>query len=157
MYAPETVIMFDLIVRYYEWIRAFHIIAVIFWMAGLLYLPRLYIYHHQSMPGGELEATLILQERRLLKIIMNPSMILAFIFGILLIWIRWEVFSAQNWLELKLVAVAILMGFHGMLAADRKKLAAGQRPKSEKAYRLMNEMPALLTILIVIMAVIEPF
>ena len=142
---------------YYEWIRAVHIIAVIFWMAGLLYLPRLFVYHSKAKLGGELDETLKLQEKRLLKIIMTPAMAVSFIFGIMLIIIRADAFSGQGWLYVKLLAVFILIGFHGLLSADVKKFARGERPRSEKFYRLINEIPALLTILIVIMGVIEPF
>ncbi len=142
---------------YLEWIRAAHIISVIFWMAGMLYLPRLFVYHHQAEPGGELDATLKVQERRLLRIIMNPSMIAAFIFGIMLLSMRLEALTSSGWLHIKLLAVFILMGYHGMLAADRKKFERGERPRTEKFYRIANEVPPLLTILIVIMAVVEPF
>ena len=142
---------------YYEWFRALHIISVIFWMAGLLYLPRLFVYHHQAKKNGELEATLILQERRLLRIIMNPAMIAAFIFGILLLVARGDVFSQGLWLFIKLGLVFGLMGYHGMLSADRKKFESGERPRTEKFYRVANEIPALVTIVIVILAVIEPF
>ena len=142
---------------WYEWIRAGHIIVVIFWMAGLLYLPRLFVYHSKAEPSGELDEVLKLQEKRLLKIIMNPAMILSFIFGILLLWIRRDALSSGGWLYIKLAAVFILIGFHGMLSADRKKFERGERPRSEKFYRFANEAPALLTLLIVILAVIEPF
>ncbi len=143
--------------EYYEWIRAGHIIFVIFWMAGMLYLPRLFVYHSQAEPGGELDETLKIQERKLLRIIINPAMILAFVFGLMLIHIRWEVFTSSAWLYVKLAAVFVIFGFHGLLSADRKKFERGERPRSEKFYRLSNEIPALLTVLIVIMAVIEPF
>jgi putative membrane protein len=143
--------------EYYEWFRAIHLIAVIFWMAGLLYLPRLYVYHSTAKLGGELDTTLKIQERRLLKIIMNPSMIVAFIFGIILIGLRADVFSTSAWLYVKLLGVFVLIGFHGMLSADRKKFEAGERPRSEKFYRLINEVPPIIAIVVVIMAVVEPF
>lgn len=143
--------------EYYEWFRAVHLIAVIFWMAGLLYLPRLYVYHSTAALGGELDETLKIQERRLLKIIMNPSMIAAFIFGVILIGLRADVFSTSVWLYIKLAGVFALIGFHGMLSADRKKFEAGQRPRSEKFYRMINEVPPIIAIIVVIMAVVEPF
>ena len=143
--------------EYYEWIRAAHLMTVIFWMAGMLYLPRLYVYHSTATLGGELDETLKLQERRLLQIIINPAMILAFIFGLLLIYIRRDVFTTSVWMYVKLLGVFILFAMHGMLAADRKKFERGERPRSEKFYRMINEVPAILTIIIVIMAVIEPF
>lgn len=142
---------------YYEWFRALHIISVIFWMAGLLYLPRLFIYHHSAKAGGELASTLILQERRLLRIIMNPAMIASFIFGLCLVLARPGILTGGGWIYLKLFLVFGLMGFHGILSKDRKAFEAGGRPRSEKFYRIANEAPAILTIIIVIMAVIEPF
>lgn len=142
--------------EYYDWLRAFHLIAVIFWMAGLLYLPRLYVYHSKAIIGGELDEALQIQERNLLRIIMNPAMIVAFILGFILITTRLEAMTSL-WLPLKLILVLGLMGYHGFLAADRKKFAAGERPRSEKFYRLINEVPALVTIVVVILAVIEPF
>lgn len=143
--------------EYYEWFRAVHLIAVIFWMAGLLYLPRLYVYHSAATLGGELDETLKIQERRLLKIIMNPSMIVAFFIGVILIGLRVDVFATSAWLYIKLAAVFGLLGFHGMLAADRKKFEAGERPRSEKFYRMINEVPPIIAIIIVILAVVEPF
>ncbi len=143
--------------EYYDWFRALHIIAVIFWMAGLLYLPRLFVYHSSAVPGGELDTTLKTQERRLLRIIMNPSMIAALIFGGLLIYLRWDALLSSFWLHVKFVGVIVLIGFHMALAKDRKAFEAGERPRSERFYRLANEIPPLVTIVIVIMAVVEPF
>jgi len=142
---------------FYEWFRAAHIIAVIFWMAGLLYLPRLYVYHSQAKLGGELDEVLKTQERNLLRIIMNPAMIVAFILGIALIVTRVDALSGQAWLWIKLVLVFGLIGYHGFLSGDRKKFERGERPRSEKFYRLINEVPAIVTIIVVILAVIEPF
>jgi len=147
------VIMYE----FYDWFRAFHIIAVIFWMAGLLYLPRLFFYHSTAELGGELDTTLKTQERRLLKIIMNPSMIAALFFGIALLYLRWDALSSSAWLYVKLSGVLVLLGFHMVLSKDRKKFERGERPRSEKFYRVANEIPPLIAILIVIMAVVEPF
>ena len=142
----------------YEWLKAFHLIAVIFWMAGLLYLPRLFVYHSASKPGGELEAKMIEAAQKLMRIIMNPAMIIAFILGLVLIF----GYNAGNltssiWLPVKLVLVFALMGYHGFLAKQRKLFAAGERPKSEKFFRAINEIPAIFTIIIVIMAIVKPF
>jgi len=141
----------------YEWARALHIIAVIFWMAGMLYLPRLFVYHSTAKLGGELDETLKIQERKLLRIIINPAMIAAFIFGAILVWNRHAALFTQGWLIIKLIAVFILFGYHGFLSKTRKQFAAGERPRSEKFFRRINEIPPILTIIIVIMAVIEPF
>ena len=142
----------------YEWLKAFHLIAVIFWMAGLLYLPRLFVYHSVSEPGGELDVKMREAEQKLLRIIMNPAMIVAFILGLILTF----GYNAANltgsiWLPLKLVLVFALMGYHGFLSKQRKLFAVGQRPKSEKFFRRINEIPAILTIIIVIMAIVKPF
>lgn len=142
----------------YEWIKAFHLIAVIFWMAGLLYLPRLFVYHSASKAGGELEAKMIEAAQKLMRIIMNPAMIVAFILGMILIF----GYNASNltgsfWLPIKLVLVFALMGYHGFLSKQRKLFAAGERPKSEKFFRRINEIPAIFTIIIVIIAIVKPF
>lgn len=142
---------------FYTWAKAFHVIAVIFWMAGLLYLPRLFVYHSGAKPGGELETVLLIQERRLLKIIMNPSMIVAFILGLYLVGANVAAGSFGLWLVIKLALVFGLMGYHMVMAGDSKKFARGERPRSEKTYRILNEIPALATIPIVIMAIVKPF
>lgn len=143
--------------EFYDWFRALHIIAVIFWMAGMLYLPRLFVYHSTAELGGELDTTLKIQERRLLRIIVNPAMIAALVFGCALIYLRWETVSVSIWFYVKLAALFVMFGYHGMLAGDRKKFERGERPRSEKFYRVSNEIPPLLVILIVIMVVVKPF
>jgi len=142
----------------YEWLKAFHLIAVIFWMAGLLYLPRLFVYHSASKPGGELEAKMIEAAEKLMKIIMNPAMIVMFILGLILVF-RYNAadLTGSIWLPVKLVLVFGLMGYHGFLSKQRKLFAAGERPKSEKFFRAINEIPAILTIIIVIMVIVKPF
>ena len=127
-------------------------------MAGLLYLPRLFVYHSASKPGGELEAKMIEAAQKLMRIIMNPAMIIAFILGLVLIF-GYNVgnLTGSIWLLVKLVLVFALMGYHGFLAKQRKLFAAGERPKSEKFFRAINEIPAIFTIIIVIMAIVKPF
>lgn len=142
----------------YEWLKALHLIAVIFWMAGLLYLPRLFVYHSASKPGGELEAKMIEAAQKLMRIIMNPAMIAAFILGLILTF----GYNAANlttsfWLPVKLILVFALMGYHGFLSKQRKLFAQGERPKSEKFFRRINEIPAIFTIIIVIMVIVKPF
>lgn len=142
----------------YEWLKAFHLIAVIFWMAGLLYLPRLFVYHSASNPGGELEAKMIEAAQKLMRIIMNPAMILAFILGLILtLGYNAENLTSSFWLPIKLILVFALMGYHGFLSKQRKLFAAGARPKSEKFFRRINEIPAIFTIIIVIMVIVKPF
>ena len=141
----------------YLWIKAFHIIAVIFWMAGLLYLPRLYVYHSQAVIGGEMDTALKIQERNLLHIIMNPAMIVSFLLGLVLIGYRLEAMTGSFWLPLKLIMVFGLVGFHGFLAGQRKKFERGERPRSERFFRMINEIPSIAAIFIVILAIVEPF
>lgn len=141
----------------YLWLKAFHIIAVIFWMAGLLYLPRLYVYHSKAIDGGEMDEALKIQERNLLRIIMNPAMIVSLILGLILIGYRLDAITGSFWLPLKLIMVFGLIGFHGFLAGQRKKFERGERPKSEKFFRMINEIPSIAAIFIVIFAIVEPF
>lgn len=141
----------------YLWVKAFHIIAIIFWMAGLLYLPRLYVYHSKAIVGGEMDEALKIQERNLLRIIMTPAMFASLILGLILIGYRKEALISSFWLPLKLLLVFGLIGFHGFLAGQRKKFERGERPKSEKFFRIINEVPSFAAIFIVILAVVEPF
>ena len=146
--------MFDTL---YPWLKAFHLIAVIFWMAGLLYLPRLFIYHSVAQAGGELEAKMEEAEVKLLRIIMNPAMIVAFVLGLILIGYNASAGGVALWLWVKVVLAFSLIGYHGFLAKTRKGFLNGGRPKSEKFFRRINEIPALVTIVIVILAIVQPF
>ena len=142
----------------YEWLKAIHISFVIFWMAGLLYLPRLYVYHSNSIKGGELDLKMIEAERNLIKIIITPAMVITLISGILLlINYNLEILQSSLWLPLKLFLLLLLFGYNGYLTKQRKLFALGERPKSEKYFRLINEIPALMTIFIVILVVVKPF
>lgn len=145
----------DFIMDSYLWIKAFHILAVIAWMAGLLYLPRLLVYHYSCPHESDMSNTFCIMERRLLRIIMNPSMIASFIFGVLLIFITdpWSF----GWFHTKLLVLVFLSGYHGLLAKYVRQFSEGERPHSEKYYRLINEIPFVLAIVIVIMAVVKPF
>lgn len=141
---------------FYIWAKAIHVISVIFWMAGLLYLPRLYVYHSGAKPGGELEAQMLSAEKRLIKIIMTPAMLVALGMGLVLLGYNLEG-GLPIWLMIKLALVFLLFGYHGVLSGDRKKFENGGRPRSEKIYRMLNEIPALMTIPIVILAIVKPF
>ena len=141
----------------YNWIKAIHLIAVIFWMAGLLYLPRLFVYHSASKQDGELEHKMVEAEEKLMRIIMNPAMIIAFIFGVMLIGYNLENLSTSLWLPIKLIFVFLLLGYHGFLSKMRKEFILDKRPKSEKFFRRINEIPAIFTIIIVIMVIVKPF
>lgn len=137
----------------YLWIKAFHLIAVIFWMAGLLYLPRLFVYHSVATAGGELEAKMEEGEVKLLRIIMNPAMIVAFVLGLILLGYN---MPQPLWLLVKVALAFGLIGYHGFLAKTRKGFLNGGRPKSEKFFRRINEIPALVTVVIVILAIVKP-
>jgi putative membrane protein len=142
----------------YLWIKALHVIAVIAWMAGMLYLPRLFVYHASAKPGSELSATFKVMERRLLKLIINPAMIATWVFGLMLIWLMGkEAFLAAGWLHAKLVLVLAMSGLHGYLARLVKQFAADRNRRPPKFYRIVNEIPTVLLILIVLLAVVKPF
>lgn len=147
----------DFIGMHYDWFRALHLIFVISWMSGIFYLPRLFVYHTRAAVGGEQDRTFQLMELKLLRIIMNPAMILSWLTGLALGAYRMGAAGLEPWFTVKLVAVLAMTGFHMVLARWRREFAAGANSRSERYYRIANEVPTLLMILIVIMAVIEPF
>ncbi|MDO9501551.1 protoporphyrinogen oxidase HemJ [Falsiroseomonas sp.] len=147
----------DFLAPLYPWTKSLHLIAVIAWMAGLFYLPRLYIYHFQ-VPVGDARSELFkVMERRLLKAIMNPAMIATWVFGLALILTPGVVDWTAGWWHLKLTGVLLMSGFHGMLGAARKRFEADGRPRTERAWRYWNEVPTVLMIVIVIMVIVKPF
>ena len=148
--------MADILGQYYTWIKAFHIIAVMAWMAGLLYLPRLFVYHVEAKAGGELSETLKTMERRLLRFIMNPAMIAAWILGGLMLWANPGLFQ-MPWMHAKLTGIILITIVHHLYALWRKDFLADKNKRSAKFYKIWNEVPTVLMIIIVIMAVAEPF
>lgn len=146
----------DFLLPWYDVIKALHVVSVIFWMAGMLYLPRLFVYHHTAIPGGELETALLTQEKNLNRIILGPALIAVWLFAILMLAANPALFS-QGWFHAKLALVIALSGVHGFYAASAKRFAKGQRPRSERFWRIMNEVPAIAVIVIVILAVVKPF
>lgn len=139
----------------YLWVKALHIIFVIFWMAGLFMMPRFFAYHSSYQPGSDEDGRWIEREARLKKIIMNPAMMVAWVLGLMLV--VHVGMAAGGWLHAKLLLVFALLGFHIFLSRQGKAFAAGQRPKSEKFYRLINEVPAVVIITVVVLAVVKPF
>jgi putative membrane protein len=139
----------------YAWIKAAHVIFVIFWIAGLFLLPRYYVYHQESPVGSDEERKWIERERKLRNIIITPAMILVWIFGLALAYIigAWT----QGWFHLKFLLVLLLSGYHGYMVGYGKKLARGERPVSGKALRIMNEIPGVAAVLIVILVIVKPF
>jgi protoporphyrinogen IX oxidase len=139
----------------YLWIKAFHVIAVIAWMAGMLYLPRLFVYHCDAPKGSIQSDTFKIMERRLLKAIINPAMIVTWVLGLILVWQGgWY---ASGWLHAKVLLVLILSGVHGFLSRMVKDFAADRNTRPAKFYRLMNEIPTVLMIGIVILVIVKPF
>jgi putative membrane protein len=144
----------------YEWIKALHIIAVIAWMAGMLYLPRLFVYHCAAEIGSVQSETFKVMERRLLRAIINPAMIATWVFGLALAWLgpdsRYGWF-ASDWLWAKIVLVLALSAVHGLLARWTRDFAHDRNRHSPKFYRIINEVPTVLMILIVLLVVLKPF
>jgi len=139
----------------YLWLKVGHIIAITAWMAGLFYLPRLYVYHTDSINGSEKSETFKTMERRLLKAIMNPAMIATWIFGRALAWSGgWWM---APWFIAKFCLVLAMSGFHGWLAARSREFAADTNTQTSRPYRIVNEVPTLLLIAIVILVVVKPF
>jgi putative membrane protein len=139
----------------YAWIKALHAIAVIAWMAGMLYLPRLFVYHSEAEIGSDKSETFKVMERRLLRGIINPAMVLTWAFGL---WLAWRGFGFQGgWLHLKIAAVIALSGVHGYLAASVRRFAEDRNTRPARHWRLVNEIPTLLMIAIVILVIVKPF
>ena len=141
---------------YYDTITALHILSVISWMVGLLYLPRLFVYHTDSEIGTVRAETFKVMERRLLKTIMTPAMIASFIFGIWLIMLN-QGLVYETWFQIKVVVVLLMAGCHGKFAKMRRLLENDVQPLSSKTYRIWNEVPTTLMIIIVFLAVLKPF
>jgi protoporphyrinogen IX oxidase len=149
--------MSDALVAAYPWVKALHIIAVIAWMAGLLYLPRLYVYHADLPCRSNRAAMLEVMERRLLRGIMLPAAVMTYGFGILLAAIPGVIDWQRGWIWAKLGLVALLTGFHILLAYWRVDLAKGRASHSSKFYRIINELPTVTMIAIVLLVVVKPF
>lgn len=149
--------MIDLSYQALLWIKALHIIAVIAWMAGLLYLPRLFIYHANAEPGSEMSETFKVMERRLLRAIMTPAMIAVVLTGALMLTAAGGPGLYPGWLLVKLACAAGLLIMHMMMARWRRHFAIDANMRSPKFYRMVNEVPTVLMIAIVILAVVKPF
>ena len=138
----------------YLWLKAFHIIAVIAWMAGMLYLPRLFVYHCQAEPGSKQSETFKLMEWRLLKLIINPAMAVTWVLGLLLVWMGgWH---SSGWMLVKFALVIAMSAVHGFFVRWVKDFAADRNTRSQKFYRIVNEIPTALLVIIVILVVTKP-
>jgi putative membrane protein len=139
----------------YPWAKAIHVIAVISWMAGMLYLPRLFVYHVDAEKGSVQSETFKVMERRLLRGIINPAMLVTWAFGL---WLAWKGFGFHGgWLHTKIALVVAMSAVHGYLSGAVRKFAQDRNTKSAKHWRIVNEIPTLLMIAIVILVVVKPF
>lgn len=141
----------------YPWVKVLHVVAVISWMAGMFYLPRLYVYHSErASVGSDLDLTFRIMEDKLLRVIMTPAMVVSWIAGLILIaWGAFDWGSAWSWI--KIVGVVAMTAVHGWLAARRKEFAAGRNTRSGRTYRIANEAPTVLMLVIVVMVIVRPF
>ncbi len=139
------------------YVIAFHIIAMVAWMAGMLYLPRLFVYHSDAPKGGELDVTFSKMEKRLLGYIMTPAMAATWAFGLLLLYMQDFEPLHHGYMHVKILCVLLMSGLHGFFSASARKFANGQNTRSAKFWRVINEAPTLLMIVIVIMIVAKPF
>ena len=149
--------MIDFLIDNYLVIKSLHIIFVISWMAGLFYLPRLFVYHTRVDIGSDQDKLFQLMERKLLRVIMNPAMILSWLFGIMLFSTPGIALWESGWVIVKLAGVFAMTVFHMVLVGWRKRFELGQNTRPEKFYRMSNEVPTLLMFVIVFMAVMKPF
>jgi putative membrane protein len=150
--------MLGFLANFYVWVLSFHVISLIAWMAGLFYLPRLYVYHTEQVEtGSETDVLFQTMERKLFKLIMDPSMIATFVFGVLLAVTPGIVDWTAGWPYLKIVGIAGMTWFHHWCGTRRKAFVAGQNDKTGRHYRLMNEVPTLMLVLIVVSVIVKPF
>jgi protoporphyrinogen IX oxidase len=150
--------MRDLLTVWYPWLKAFHILAVIAWMAAMLYLPRLFVYHCAAAVGSAQSETFKVMERRLAKAIMTPAMIATWVLGILLTGVPGLIdWSSDGWIHAKLALVLAMTGFHGVMSGWRKAFEQDRNTKSARYFRIANEVPTLGMIAIVILVVVKPF
>ena len=139
----------------YGWLKVLHVVAVISWMVGLFYLPRLFVYHADAVAGGEPAATFVVMEQRLVKVIMNPAMMVSWIVGL---WLAWSGFGFLGiWLWIKIAAVVGLTVFHVFLSRSARSFAAGRNTMTARQWRMANEIPTVMMIIVVIMVIIKPF
>ncbi len=143
--------------HFYGWTKSIHVLAVIAWMVALLYLPRLYVYHCDAAEGSESSERFKVMERRLLKQIATPAMLTTLVFGVLLVLTPGAVDWSAPWWWIKLASVFLLFGFHGACSAWRRAFLEDRNAKPQRFYRIANEVPTLLMIVIVIMAIAQPF
>ena len=141
----------------YPWTKALHLIAVMFWMGGMYYLPRLFVYHAEAAPGSPEAQTFKVMERRLLRGIINPAMVAAWILGVSLLLTPGLIDWSNGWIHVKLGLVILLSAYHGFLSRWRRAFERDEVPYSSRFFRIVNEIPPLFTIFIVILVIVRPF
>lgn len=149
--------MEEFLSEYYLWIKGLHIIFVICWMVGLFYLPRLFVYHCSAKKGGEADQTFKVMEHKLLWYITTPAMVLSYLFGVALLMIPGVVIWSMGWIHIKLGAVLLLTAFHLYLVGCSVRFKNGENEKPERFYRIINEIPSVLLIVIVLLVCVKPF
>jgi putative membrane protein len=137
------------------WIKALHVISVIAWMSGMFYLPRLFVYHTETEPGSVASERFKVMERRLLRAIINPSMIATWVFGLTLAWLTAA--YKEHWLQMKFLLVIAMSGLHGYFAGRVRAFAQDRNDKPARFYRILNEVPPVLMVFIVILVIVQPF
>jgi putative membrane protein len=137
------------------WIKAFHVISVIAWMAGMFYLPRLFVYHTETVPGSAESERFKIMERRLLRVIINPAMIATWVFGLLLVWLTAA--YQEHWFQAKFALVLVMSGLHGYFAGRVRAFTEDRNTRPARFYRILNEVPPVLMIVIVILVIVQPF
>jgi len=150
--------MGSFLLDWYFWVKALHIISVISWMAGMFYLPRLFVYHaERGSKGSELSETLKIMERKLMRAIINPAMFATWTFGLIMVFTPGVIDWGEIWPWVKAAAVLTMSGFHGWLSARRKEFERDENTRNGRTFRLANEVPTVLMIIIVIMVIVKPF
>lgn len=147
----------DMLSVFYPWTKALHVIAMVAWMAGMFYLPRLFVYHCDMQPGSRESERFKVMEYRLLRQIINPAMIATWVFGILLVLTPGAIDWTSGWWHMKLIAVLLMSGFHGAMSKWRREFMEDRNTKSERFYRIANEVPTILLMVIVVMVIARPF
>ncbi len=146
----------EILLSAYLWLKVLHIAAVIAWMAAMMYLPRIFIYHFQAEAGGEAERFFTVMERRLMKGIMTPALVVVWVAALMMLYANPELLTA-GWFHVKLASVLTISGIHGVYIGAQRKFEAGERPRTEKFWRYINEAPFVLMLIVLIMVVIRPF
>ena len=147
----------DALSVFYPWTKTLHVISMVAWMAGMFYLPRLYVYHCDMQPGSRESERFKVMEYRLLKQIINPAMIATWVFGILLVLTPGVIDWTSGWWHVKLTAVLLMSGFHGAMSKWRREFMEDRNKRSHRYYRFANEVPTLLLMVIVVMVIVRPF